>query len=219
MTSKLAEEVEEVLIEKFMEKLRGIGGWESWGKLSAEEQLQLMEGLIKDVGHHFGEQDLAELPEVERRIKLLFAWSGYAMHKDLNTFKAGAVCLAIFWKEEDLDGPVKLLSREQEEVLAIKDGTDDDMDKVGGGAVKLVSLIGALVNNKEEGKGCFEQFRTFTHDRLGKPITFPDTSNVRYQCYGDGAAEIIRHPDLYADFIDQRGVVHRKGPVIFGQKT
>ena len=210
MTSKPAEEVEAVLTEKFLEVLKGVGGWESWGKLPMEDQLQRMEGLIEDVRHHFGEVDLAELPEFERRIELLFAWSGCAMHKDLNTFKAGAVRLAKFWKEEGLDGPVKLLSREQEkEALADKDGVGDDVDKVVGGAVKLTSLIGALVNNKDEGKGCFEEFRTFTHDRLGNVITFPGTSNVRYQCYGDAAAEIIRHPDLYIDFVNQHGMMKK----------
>ena len=150
-----------------------------------------MERLIKDVKCHFGELDLAKLPESRRRIELLFVWSRCAMHKDLNTFKAGAARLAKFWKEEGLDGPVKLLSRGQEEALADKDRTNDNMDRAGGGAVKLASLIGALVNNKEEGKGCFEKFQTFTHDCLGMAITFPDTSNNRYQCYGDAAAEII----------------------------
>ena len=48
------------------------------------------------------------------------------------------------------------------------------------------------------------------HDRLGKPITFPDTLNVHYQCYSDGAAEIIRHPDLYTDFIDQCGKMKKR---------
>ena len=209
MMSRPAEEVQEVLTEKFMDVLRSAGGWESWGELSAEDQLRQMEDLIKETECHFGELDLAELPEFECRIELLFAWSGCSMHKDLNIFKAGAVRLAEFWREEDLDGPVKLLSREQEEVLASKEGTDDDGDKAGGGAVKLASLIGALVNNREEGKGCFEEFRTYTYDHVGKVMTFPDTSNVRYQCYGDAAAEIIQHPDLYTDFINQRGMMKK----------
>ena len=58
----------------------------------------------------------------------------------------------------------------------------------------------------EEGKGCSEEFRTYTHDHLGEAISFPDTSNIRYQCYGDAAVEIIRRPDLYIDFVDQHGM-------------
>lgn len=90
------------------------------------------------------------------------------------------------------------------------DEEDDDMHKAAGGGVKLTSLIGALVNNKDEGKGCAEEFRTYTHDCFGKLITFPDTSNNRYQCYGDAAAEIIQHPDLYVDFINQHGMKKKK---------
>ena len=206
MASKPAKEVEGALVEKFMKILEDVGGWEGWGKLSGEDQIQEIEGLIEDVGCRFGEQGLAELPESEQRIKRLFKWSGCAMHKDLNTFKAGAASLAKFWKGERSGGPVKLLSRGQEEALTNQDGVEDCGD---GGAVKLASLIGALVNNRDEGKGCFEQFRTYTHDCFGKLTTFPDTSNVRYQCYGDAGTEIIQHPDLYTGFIHQRGTMKK----------
>ena len=47
---------------------------------------------------------------------------------------------------------------------------------------------------------------------LGKlPLAPSDTSNVRYQCYGNTAAEIIRHPDLYTDFINQQGTTKKRG--------
>ena len=208
MLMKPSEEVEKVLIEKFMELLNEVGGWLVWEKLPLEDQVPILEHLVKDTRHHFGELDLAALPERERRLKLLFTRSWCAMHKDLNTFKAGAVRLASFWKEEGLDGPVPLLSREQEkeEALAVQDEVDDDANKMAGGAVKLSSLIGALVNNREEGKGCSEEFQIYTHDCLGRSIAFPDTSNVRYQCYGDAAAKIIRHPDLYIDFVKHHGM-------------
>jgi hypothetical protein len=212
MISKPAEEVEGVFAEKFQEVLSDAGGWEGWGKLPTEDQLQWLEHLVEAVRHHFGELDFAELPELERRIEVLFLWSGCAMHKDLNTFKAGAASLVKFWKEDGLDGPVKLLSREQERgVLTDKDEGEDDVDNAVGGAVKLTSLIGALVNNKLETKGCSEEFWTYTHDRLGKAITFPDTSNIRYQCYGDAAAEVVQHPDLYVDFINQHGMKKKGG--------
>ena len=40
MMLKPAEEVEGVLSEGFVEVLNGVGGWEGWGKLSLEDQLQ-----------------------------------------------------------------------------------------------------------------------------------------------------------------------------------
>jgi len=221
MASKPAEEVEGVLSDKFAEMLEDVGGSEGWGKLSMESQLQWVEGVIKDVRHHFGELDFANLPESQRRIELLFFWSGCAMHKDLNTFKAGAVALSKFWKEAGLDGPVKLLSRGQEKELSSQgqekgpladaDEAEDCSDNVAGGAVKLTSLIGALVKNKDETKGCAEEFRVYTQDRLGHAVAFPDTSNIRYQCYGDAAVEIIRHPELYVDFVDQHGLKKKRG--------
>ena len=205
MLSKTSEEVEEVMTTKFLEELNEMGGWEGWERLSQKDQLQFLERLVEDTRRHFGELDLAALLEPERRIKFLFVQSWCAMHKELNTFKAGAVGLAKFWKEAGLDGPVKLLSQGQEEVLAAKEDSEagEDADQATGGAVKLMSLIGALV--KDEGKGCSEEFQTYMQDRLGKLNPFPDTPNVCYQCYGDAAAEVIQHPDLYIDFIDQHG--------------
>ena len=210
MSLKPSEEVEAVMTDKFLEALNGMGGWEGWEKLPLEDQLRFLEHLVEVTRCHFGELELADLPERERQIELLFVESWCAMHKDLNTFKAGAVGLANFWKVEGLDGPVKLLSRGQEAEELAAEAEGDDADRAAGGAVKLASLVGALVNNKDEGKGCSEEFRTYTEDRLGKPIAFPDTSNVRYQCYGDAAVEIIRHPDLYIDFVNQHGMKKKR---------
>jgi len=89
MLLKPVEEVERVFGEKFLEVLSGVGGWEGWRALSTEDQTQQLGDLKEEVQRHFGELDLAGLPEFERRIKLLFLWSGCAMHKDLNTFKGG----------------------------------------------------------------------------------------------------------------------------------
>jgi hypothetical protein len=110
MWMKPLEEVEEVMVEKFLAVLNGMGGWEGWEGLLREDQMGFLKQLVEDTWDHFGELDLAALPKRERRIELLFIWSWCAMHKDLNTFKAGVVHLGKFWKEEGLDVPVKLLS-------------------------------------------------------------------------------------------------------------
>lgn len=47
-------------------------------------------------------------------------------------------------------------------------------------------------------------------DRLGYEIAFPDTSNTRYQCYGDAATELIQHPNFYINFLDQHGKKKRR---------
>jgi len=85
------------------------------------------------------------------------------------------------------------------------DSTDRELTKVSGGAAKLADLVGALVQNKVETKGYPDKFQTYSMDRLAYEISFPDTSNTRYQCYGDAATELIQHPDFYIDFLDQHG--------------
>jgi len=89
--------------------------------------------------------------------------------------------------------------------------TDCDLSKASGGAAKLADLVGALVRNKEETQGYPDEFRTFSMDRLGHEISFPDTSNTRYQCYGDVATELIRHPDFYINFLRQHADKKKRG--------
>lgn len=82
MLMKPSEEVEKVMTDKFLEVLNGMGGWVGWEELSLEDQVEILRHLVEDTRCHFGELDLAALPEHERRLKLLFVQSWCAMHKD-----------------------------------------------------------------------------------------------------------------------------------------
>jgi hypothetical protein len=210
--SKSEGDIKKVVDERFSYILAEVGDWKGWETRSREEQEKLLERLISEVCIHFGKVAFSELPELLQRIAGLWRWSGCCMHKDLNTFKAGAVRLSTFWKEVGLEGPVKLLSREKEEreELAGTAVTDHELSKVSGGAAKLADLVGALVRNKEETKGCPDEFRTYSMDQLGYEISFPDTSNTRYQCYGDAATELIWQPDFYIGFLVQHGKKKRR---------
>ncbi|KAF9641986.1 hypothetical protein BDM02DRAFT_3106196, partial [Thelephora ganbajun] len=207
MKSKSEGEIQKVVDEKFGYILAEVGNWEGWETRSRAEQEKLLKRLIDEVHIHFGNLAFAELPEQLQRIASLWHWSGCCMHKDLNAFKGGAARLSMFWKELGLEGPVPLLSRgkEEREELMLMDPTDCELSRASGGAAKLADLIGALVRNKVETKGYPDEFRTFSMDRLAYEISFPDTSNTRYQCYGDAATEIIQCPDFYIDFLDQHG--------------
>ena len=211
--SKSEEEIKKVLDEKFGDILVEVGGWKDLGSRSREDQEKLLERLINEVCVHFGKLAFAELPEWFQQIAGLWRWSGCCMHKDLNTFKGGAMQLRAFWKGAGLEGPVKLLNRKQEEQETITDATamDCELSKASGGAAKLADLLGALVQNKEETQGHPDEFRTFSADQLGHEISFPDTSNTRYQCYGDAATELIRNPDLYINFVRQLGDKKKRG--------
>jgi len=214
MESKTEGEVKEVIDGKFGDILAEVGGWQGWETRSREEQERLLERLIDEVQIHFGELAFSELPEWLQRIRSLWHWSGCCMHKDLNTFKGGAVALGTFWNREGLEGPVKLLSRgkEEREELMGTDATDCGSNRSSGGAAKLADLVGALLRNKDEDKGCPEEFQAYCEDNFEGEITsFPDTSNTRYQCYGDAATEIICHSDLYIGFLDQHGKAKKRG--------
>ena len=212
MRQRSEADIKEVVDEKFSDILTEVGDWEGWESRSREEQEKLLERLVNEVSIHFGKLAFAELPEWLQRIGGLWHWSGCCMHKDLNTFKAGAVRLSAFWKEAGLEGPVKLLSREKEEreELMGADGADREPSMASGGAAKLADLVGALVKNKEETKGYPDEFRTYSMAQLGYEISFPDTSNTRYQCYGDAATELIWQPEFYIDFLDQHGKKKKK---------
>ena len=80
--------------------------------------------------------------------------------------------------------------------------TDCDLSKASSGAAKLADLVGAFVQNKET-QGYPDEFQTFSMDCLGHKISFSDTSNTQYQCYGDAAMELIQHPNFYINFLQQ----------------
>jgi hypothetical protein len=211
--SKSEGEIKKVVDEIFGSILEEVGGWKGWDARSREEQEKLLGCLINDIWIHFGKGAFDKLPEQLRRLAGLWHWSGCCMHKDLNTFKGGATRLSAFWKEEGIEGPVKLLSRgrEEREELTGSDTTDCELNKASGGAAKLADLVGALVRNKVETKGYPDEFRTYAMDQLNFEISFPDTSNTRYQCYGDAATELIQRLDFYIGFLDQHGKKKKRG--------
>ena len=158
--SKAEGEIQDVIDERFSYILEEVGDWEGWETRPRGEQEKLLERLIDEVYIHFGELAFAELPEWLQRLGGLWLWSGCCMHKDLNTFKAGAIRLSAFWKGARLEGPVKLLSRanEEREELAGMDKVGGELSKASGGAAKLADLVGALVRNKVEMKGFPDEF-------------------------------------------------------------
>ena len=207
MKSKPEEEIRTVVDETFSRILAEIGDWKGWESRSVAEQRQVLGRLIGEVCDYFGKLAFDELPVPLRRFAGLWRWSGCCMHKELNTFKGGAVRMNAFWKKAGLKGPVPLLSQssERQEEATSTDTTDHELGQLSGGAAKLTDLVGALVRNKVETKGCPDEFRTFSKDRLGYEISFAEISHNRYQSYGDAATELIWHPSFYIDFLDQHG--------------
>lgn len=187
-------EIGEVLDEKEEEMMRSIGGAAHWMELPEEERLRLGRDTIRDAEICLGERVLERLPKSEREDAMGCFWSGCGMHKDLNAVKAGVEEMSKWWEDTGKTPPIALVNK-------FKAGNEATASRSERGGVKLTNLVGALVKHKDPKKGQKDRFRTFSRNKVGYEVHFPDTSNTRYQSNTYGAAAILRHPQLYLDFL------------------
>lgn len=191
-------EMEQVLDEKGEEMFRDIGGVARWRELPEEERLQLGKKLIRDAEICLGERVLERLPDEQQGEVAGCYWSGCGMHKDLNAVKEGVEMMSRWWEEAGKVPPVALANK-----FKVETRPGCAVCRSDRGGVKLTNLLGALVKHKEPGRGQQDRFRAFcrTLEDVGVEVSFPDTSNTRYQCHTKAAAEIVRHRELYLDFL------------------
>lgn len=189
-------EIEQLLDEKGEEMFREIGGAARWKELPEEERLQLGRKLIRDAEICLGERALERLPDKQKQEATVCYWSGCGMHKDLNAVKEGVDRMSKWWEEAGKVPPVTLANKFKAEA-----GLDSEVRRSDRGGVKLTNLVGALVRHKDPGRGQQDRFRTFCRKAIGIEVSFPDTSNTRYQCYVYAAAEILHHRKLYLNFL------------------
>jgi hypothetical protein len=71
-----------------------------------------------------------------------------------------------------------------------------------GGGVKLTSLAGMLFHHKDKKKGEGALFHIWFEDKLGYDITFPDTSNTRYQSHCEAAGVLLTHKSLFLGYLE-----------------
>lgn len=111
--------------------------------------------------------------------------------------------MARSWEEKKMTPPIALMCKSQE--AAAKSSSVSEKGKSGWqpeqGGVKLTSLLGTLLKNKNPKKGHQHRFRSFCQKVLRTEILFPDTSNNRYQSHRYAATEIIHHRQLYINFL------------------
>ena len=69
-----------------------------------------------------------------------------------------------------------------------------------GGVIKFASLMGCLLNNKNDKKGYHDTFRDWVRETRNRGLTFPDTSNTRYSSYLDACSEVLAHFETYVEF-------------------
>ena len=76
------------------------------------------------------------------------------MHKDLNAHKGGNACLVLFWVKNGLVGPILLMNKDNAAAASLGSATarKHAEDVSSAGAVKLLALLGTLLNHKDKKK-------------------------------------------------------------------
>ncbi|KAF8059795.1 hypothetical protein FPV67DRAFT_1707711 [Lyophyllum atratum] len=203
LTAMLPSELLPIILKACDEKIRAAGGMAAWEALSEAEKDKRDKETYKGLCCQFGEQEWTKLSEDGKREARLFVWTGCCMHKEMNTVKGGTRAMAEFWKDSKLQGPIKLLNRDNAATVAAgpSKAADDAFEKSEGGAIKVTSLAGAIFNHKDDKKGQQDTFRLYFEDKLGFPVHFPDTSNTRFQSHCEAAGELIVHLPYYLEFL------------------
>lgn len=111
--------------------------------------------------------------------------------------------MVAYWEGAGLTGPTKLMNHDNAAAAAA--GTSqarkraNDVSLAGG--VKVTSLAGAVFNNKDDKKGQQDTTQFFFEAMVGYMVSFPDTSNTRYQSHCEAAAVLIIYLPLFLEFL------------------
>ncbi|KAF8322801.1 uncharacterized protein EI90DRAFT_2855318, partial [Cantharellus anzutake] len=134
---------------------------------------------------------------------------GCAMHKDLNTIKAGAKAMGELWarmKSSHCPGPIALPAKGKSAPL----NQHATLGPPGialavlpdSGAIRLTMLAGILMNNKDDKKGCQDMHHDWFRQKCGCAHRFPDTSNTRFGSHLRAAIELFILCPEYIEFME-----------------
>ncbi|KZP31244.1 hypothetical protein FIBSPDRAFT_907821 [Athelia psychrophila] len=119
----------DVLHVENQQKIADAGGELKWGQLSTGEQITRDVTMMKRLTVRLGKEELAAMPEGDRRKLMLFIWAGCSMHKELNTVKCGNKAMMNWWKKNNIPGPIPLANRDN--AASLRDMADDPPDDTG----------------------------------------------------------------------------------------
>ncbi|KAJ6517230.1 hypothetical protein C8R47DRAFT_960401 [Mycena vitilis] len=226
-----APRIVEVVCEIMKANLEEVGGADEWAKLSDGEKDVLSKSSMDTLAYRLGEEVFSTLPpEVKREIELFF-WAGCSMHKELNCCKAFDDGMQAYYEAlPEEDRPVLLANRDNDATIQLADATGGSTAAVqralknsDRGAIKLISLFGALVNHKDDKKGLHDTYENYFRATIGPGVRFPDTSNTRYQSHGRGGARVISYFDMHLAFMEfvkdhkvKRGLNHMESNILKG---
>ncbi|KAJ7439821.1 hypothetical protein FB451DRAFT_1415467 [Mycena latifolia] len=185
-------------------------------RLPAEERAARDLACVQAMTRELGAEALQNLDEEDRRLLTVWVWTGCCMHKDQNSFKGGNTCMAAYWKELGVPGPIPLANKDSaaavQRVLHPEDGdrppSEDDLERLENaafGGAKAAALAGAIFENAIEKRGQGDQVELFLLAKLeaGAPIKrFAKTNQTHFGSHGDVASELIARRVIYREFLE-----------------
>ena len=209
--AKEADKLLTYVCEENERKLAAVGGIEGWNRLSANECRDRDAEALRAAVVRIGKDAYDKLsPEDRDALGIdLFAWVGCCMHKDLNCTKSGSTAMSAYWSANKRTPPRLLMNRDK--AAAVKNVPSSTAsaptqvnvpNKAVGGAIKLIQLIGALLNHKDDKKGEHNLARHYFLSIIGILLMFPDVSNIRYGSYGEAACVILLYRQHLINYLE-----------------
>jgi hypothetical protein len=210
-----------LLLEVGRQTVERAGGLDIWISLSKEDQEARNQDSYWELCRKYGCRQFETLSDEEKRSVDLFLWAGCCMHKELNSVEGGNTRMMVWWTENKIIGPIKLMNQDNAAAVSAGGTVGTRAAEVSqGGAVKLTSLAGALFNHKDDKKGQHDTYRFYMEATFGYIISFLDTS---YQTHCLAAVEIMVHLEIYIQFLllikdkkDSRTLNHLEQNVLTG---
>ncbi|KAF7378023.1 hypothetical protein MSAN_00226200 [Mycena sanguinolenta] len=200
----------EIVREIAAKNLEEVGGTEAWSKLSDDQKDILTKSLMDTLAYRIGDEVFDQLPpEVRCEIELFF-WVRCSMHKELNCCIAFEKGMRLYYEgRPESERPVLLANRDNDVTIQLAEEGGKSTAAVRRalkvserGAIKLISLFGALVNHKDDKKGLHDVYENYFRPAIGAGIHFPDTSNTRYQSHRRGGAQLLAYLEEHRTFMD-----------------
>ncbi|KAJ7200031.1 hypothetical protein GGX14DRAFT_572464 [Mycena pura] len=195
-------QLESFLFKVTHEAVRAAGGVGGWDALSEGEKKASVEASWQRLVRDLGDEAFSKLSDEEKSDIDLFLWAGCCMHKEMNAFKGGVHGMAEFWRQCNLQRDSITATTQPHYIKAVGTAASERAEDVStGGAVKLVSLCGAVFRHKDRKRGQQDSLRFFFDLELGFVICFPDSNNTRFQSHAEGCAVLITYLDLFIRFL------------------
>lgn len=147
--------------------LERIGGLAEWDGMHHDEQRKHLDGVMVDVHIALGQEVFDKLSEEEKAAIDLFVWVGCGAHKIDNATQGGMQAVHAFWEALGV-GPVQLMNRDNAAAVAA-DPTSAAAERAAnvsqGGAIKLTTLAGMILNHHNDKMGQKDSFRRTSSPR------------------------------------------------------